>query len=210
VVCISKAREKKLAEIGVRDSKLLTRRKREFLFEEINSLAEEVKTISIDAEEINRSMAAKISLNQLEALKFASIIDSLNGDVARVYLDSPDVIPYKFGIRISVFSKKLIKVKGVPSSRGKSPFITVIAEHKADSRYPVASSASIIAKVSRDREIERIKDRLGIDFGSGYPSDKVTIAAIRANMDNQKATSYIRNRWKTLQTIRQLKINEFF
>ena len=44
-------------------------------------------------------MAARISLNQLEALKFASIIDSLSGDVARVYLDSPDVIPHKFGIR---------------------------------------------------------------------------------------------------------------
>ena len=31
MICISKAREKKLAEIGVRDSKLLSPKKREFL-----------------------------------------------------------------------------------------------------------------------------------------------------------------------------------
>jgi ribonuclease HII len=57
VICVSKGRERQLAEIGVRDSKLLTRRKRNFLFDEIVSICEEVKTYKISNDEINNAMS---------------------------------------------------------------------------------------------------------------------------------------------------------
>lgn len=43
-------------------------------------------------------------------------------------------------------------------------------ESKADSKYPVVSGASIVAKVTRDD----LLSKFNISFGSGYPSDPVT------------------------------------
>lgn len=50
----------------------------------------------------------------------------------------------------------------------------LVLEHKADFNYPVVSAASIIAKVTRDNEIEKIKNKVGVDFGSGYLTDPKT------------------------------------
>jgi ribonuclease HII len=197
---------------------MLTPRKREFLYDEIISIADEVRSYSISSEEIDQAIKSNVSLNQLEALNFARLIDSLKAEPNRVFLDSPDVISERFGMRVSLFSSRNMHVKGIKKKGQKnegiipadSKRISVIAEHKADSVYPVVSSASIIAKVTRDREIERITDHLGIDIGSGYPSDAQTIDAIKDNLANEKFAKFIRQRWKTMQIIRQARMNEFF
>ena len=197
---------------------MLTPRKREFLYDEIISIADEVRSYSISSEEIDQAITSNVSLNQLEALNFARLIDSLKTEPNKVFLDSPDVISERFGMRVSLFSSRNMHVKGIKKKGQKnegivpadSKRISVIAEHKADSIYPVVSSASIIAKVIRDREIERITDHLGIDIGSGYPSDAQTIDAIKDNLANEKFAKFIRQRWKTMQIIRQARMNEFF
>ena len=197
---------------------MLTPRKREFLYDEIISIADEVRSYSISSEEIDQAIKSNVSLNQLEALNFARLIDSLKAEPNRGFLDSPDVISERFGMRVSLFSSRNMHVKGIKKKGQKnegiipadSKRISVIAEHKADSVYPVVSSASIIAKVTRDREIERITDHLGIDIGSGYPSDAQTIDAIKDNLANEKFAKFIRQRWKTMQIIRQARMNEFF
>ena len=197
---------------------MLTPRKREFLYDEILSIADEVRSYSISSEEIDQAITSNVSLNQLEALNFARLIDSLKIEPNKVFLDSPDVISERFGMRVSLFSSRNMHVKGIKKKGQKnegiipadSKRISVIAEHKADSVYPVVSSASIIAKVTRDREIERITDHLGIDIGSGYPSDAQTIDAIKDNLANEKFAKFIRQRWKTMQIIRQARMNEFF
>ncbi|MDE1860487.1 MAG: ribonuclease HII [Candidatus Micrarchaeota archaeon] len=218
IVSIKKSREARLASIGVRDSKMLTPKKRSFLYDEINSLAEDVRIYKITNDEIDKAIATGMSLNSLEALNFARLIDSLNSEPDRIILDSPDVIPERFGLRVGLFSKRNLKIKGLnaqsvqpKASTGEKPNkqMTVIAEHKADLRYPVVSAASIIAKVERDAEIERISSRLGLDIGTGYPSDKTTTDAILTNLKNEKFAKFIRQRWKTLQLIRQLKIDTF-
>ena len=197
---------------------MLTPRKREFLYDEIISIADEVRSYSISSEEIDQAITSNVSLNQLEALNFARLIDSLKTEPNKVFLDSPDVISERFGMRVSLFSSRNMHVKGIKKKGQKnegivpadSKRISVIAEHKADSVYPVVSSASIIAKVIRDREIERITDHLGIEIGSGYPSDAQTIDAIKDNLANEKFAKFIRQRWKTMQIIRQARMNEFF
>jgi ribonuclease HII len=197
---------------------MLTPKKREFLYDEIISIADEVRSYSIGSEEIDQAIKSNVSLNQLEALNFARLIDSLKTEPNKVFLDSPDVISERFGMRVSLFSSRNMHVKGIKKKGQKnegiipadSKRISVIAEHKADSIYPVVSSASIIAKVIRDREIERITDHLGIDIGSGYPSDAQTIDAIKDNLANEKFAKFIRQRWKTMQIIRQARMNEFF
>ncbi len=207
LVVIGKAREKKLAEIGVRDSKQLTRRQREFLFDGIYKVANEVAYYSITNKEINEAMESGISLNELEALHFARLLDSLNSPIKKLYIDSPDVFPWRFGVRISMFAKKPV---AQAHSKAKAESIRVISEHKADARYPVVSASSIISKVIRDREIERIKQELGIDVGSGYPSDSKTISALRTNISNKELQAVLREKWRTIKAIRQRRIEEFF
>lgn len=210
---ISRGKEGRLASIGVRDSKLLTRKKRDFLYDEIASLAEEVKVYKITSSEIDRAMKGGVSLNGLEALNFARLIDSLSATPKKIFLDSPDVVEDKFGIRICLFSKRTMTVNASSSLSnpvvGGTETITLISEHKADSKYPVVSGASIIAKVERDNEIDRIADEVGIDIGSGYPSDAKTIKAIKDNLGDPKLAGYIRNRWKTMQLIRQRTMDDF-
>jgi len=214
LVSINEGKAKKLSEIGVRDSKMLSRKRREFLFDDIYSLAEDVRTYAITPEEINNAMRSNISLNELEAIHFARLIDESEANPKKIYLDSPDVIPEKFGIRVSLISNKPLKVNGVrrrvkSGGNAAKAVARVIAEHKADVKYPVVSAASIIAKVTRDRAIEELEESLGFELGSGYPSDKVTIDMIRRNLDNEKLLKHVRAEWKTLKLIRQLKIFEF-
>jgi len=215
LVSINEGKAKKLSEIGVRDSKMLSRKRREFLFDDIYSLAEDVRTYAITPEEINNAMRSNISINELEAIHFARLIDESEANPKKIYLDSPDVIPEKFGIRVSLISKKPLKVNGVRrrekerSSNAAKAVAKVIAEHKADVKYPVVSAASIIAKVTRDRAIEELEESLGFELGSGYPSDKTTVDMIRRNLDNERLLRHVRAEWKTLKLIRQLKIFEF-
>ena len=215
LVSINEGKAKKLSEIGVRDSKMLSRKRREFLFDDIYSLAEDVRTYAITPEEINNAMRSNISINELEAIHFARLIDESEANPKKIYLDSPDVIPEKFGIRVSLISKKPLKVNGVRrrekerSSNAAKAVAKVIAEHKADVKYPVVSAASIIAKVTRDRAIEELEESLGFELGSGYPSDKTTVDMIRRNLDNERLLKHVRAEWKTLKLIRQLKIFEF-
>ena len=74
----------------------------------------------------------------------------------------------------------------------------------------MVSCASIIAKVTRDEELEAMADQLGMEIGSGYPSDKITIDAIKANLHNKILGPYMRERWMTLKNIRQSRIEDFF
>ena len=62
---------------------------------------------------------------------------------------------------------------------GKFTGIRFTVKPKADAIYPIVSAASIAAKVSRDRTIEK----LGEGAGSGYPSDPKTKAWLAASMD---------------------------
>jgi len=182
-----------------------------YLYDEIQSLAEEVLTYKITNFEINDAMRSSISINELEALNFARLIDSLETQPSKVFLDSPDVISERFGMRVGFFSQKRLLVNGVKYSRQKAGTnsIRIVSEHKADSRYPVVSGASIIAKVERDKEIERIADKTDIELGSGYPSDVYTVAAIRQDLGTGRLSPYLRDRWQTMREIRQLKMDEF-
>lgn len=211
LVSVSKGKESRLSRIGVRDSKMLTKRKRRFLLEEIGAIAEEVKVYMISNTEINEAMRSKVSINELEALNFARLIDSAKVVPEKIYIDSPDVVSERFGLRIKLFSKRPLSIEGVKEPRGKrqSGSIRIVADHKADARYPVVSAASIIAKVVRDEEIDRIREKAGVRIGSGYPSDRYTIEAIRADLKTNRLKPYIRNYWKTMNIIKQLKIEDF-
>ena len=153
--------EKKLVKIKVKDSKLLTKEKREFLFPKIKDISYKYKIIIIEPDEIDKAVNNHdgLNLNRLEARKSADILNLLNPDKAIIDAPSSNIKSYKQYLSEFVKNKK----------------IELVLEHKADVNFPVVSAASIIAKVTRDDEIERIKKEIKIDFGSGYMSDPKTV-----------------------------------
>ena len=207
VVSIKKNMEHKLAEIGVTDSKLISKKKRELLFPAIQEMCNEIKISKISPEEINKAFQDKISLNKLEAMHFSMLFNEMKTEASAVYLDSPEVIEQKFGLLFQSLSKKPVYVKNTKFKKEKGVSYTkIISEHKADIKYPVVSAASIIAKVIRDNEIKQIEKKLRIKIGSGYPSDAITISAVRKNLKNPKINEYLRMHWKTLENIKQTSL----
>lgn len=143
-----------LISLGIKDSKKLTPKTRERIYEE---LVENYDTyvVEVSASEIDSLRRTK-TLNEIELDMFAEACNNLKG--FHTYVDCPDVSEKRFQ---SLLERR---VEG-----------RIVAKHGADDYYPVVSAASIIAKVVRDRRIEEISEKLGENVGSGYPSDAVTM-----------------------------------
>lgn len=166
----------KLREIGVKDSKLLKPHKREKLAKEIRKV---VKKITI--KKISPQIIDKYNLNLLELKNIKKIIERLKPTI--VYFDCP---VNQRGIKD--YCKKL---EDLLNKKNICP--KIIGENKADKKYEVVSAASIIAKVERDKIIEKLRKEYG-NFGSGYPSDKKTKEFLKKFYN--KCLPIIRKKWK--------------
>ncbi len=193
-VVLTPSQARILKKLGVKDSKQLSREKRNFLYKKIKSIAEEVKSYKISAKEINEAMSNSISLNDLEAIYFARLISNLKSEPNIIYLDSPEFIEEKFSSKVLSYLDKDLKI---------------VSRHKADENFVAVSSASIIAKVERDRFISYLKKKFNIDIGSGYPSDNITIGALRNELNRHMLKDYIRSHWYTINRIRQYTLNRY-
>lgn len=162
--------EKRLIKLKVKDSKLLTKKRREFLFDKIKGISYKCEIITISPTEIDSAVNNHdgLNLNKLEARKSAEIINFLKPD--KVIIDAP--------------SNNIKSYKEYLSGFLKNRKIQLILEHKADLNYPVVSAASILAKVTRDTEIEKLKNKIKIDFGSGYMTDPKTIKFLEKHYED--------------------------
>jgi ribonuclease HII len=171
-----------LTKLGVKDSKLLTPKKRELLYPAILQLTEKYHTIKVLPCEIDKAVesARRLhKLNRLEAQVMAQVIEVLKPE--EVYVDAADTVEHRFGYHI----QECLKIK-----------TRIVSRHNADRIYPVVSAASIIAKVERDREIANLKVEYG-DFGSGYLTDEKTVVFLRELMEeNDEYPSFVRKSWK--------------
>lgn len=203
-VTAEKKVERMLEDAGVKDSKMLTPKRREELYGEIkeiiqkNSRISSIIPISIQPCRIDGDRGKKINLNVIEARTMAEIINMCGGD--EVYLDALTSNPKKF--------RNL--VLGYVDNKGTK----IIAENEADKNYVMVSAASIIAKVERDRAIDDIKKKVGYDFGVGYPHDERTIDFVDMLIKRDKRLpSYVRKSWVTTQMLQeknwQRKVKDF-
>ena len=180
-ILIDKKKLRKLSMLGVRDSKKLTPKKREDLFDKIKDLSDDYFISRISPKSIDASVK-KHQLNNLEAKHMAKVVVKLNPDIS--YVDSCDVNAARFGREISIQSNHH-KIKSY---------------HHADSRFIVVSAASILAKVARDRSILKLKQNH--DVGSGYPSDSITVNFVRQYfLHNGNVPNFVRKSWKPVQKI---------
>jgi ribonuclease HII len=174
-----------LKELGVRDSKKLTVKKRNILAEEIRKLAVNIETFELQPIVIDKVvLRGKYlrRLNYLETMVMARIIRKLKPDV--VYVDSPDVDS----------ERCMSQIKFVIDSD-----LNVVCEHKADDTYLSTGAASIIAKVIRDERVAKLRELHG-DFNSGYAHDQKTQEFIAEYFSKHKVCpDFIRGSWVTVQ-----------
>ena len=178
-----------LKDIGVRDSKKLTPKSREWMYDRIVDEASDYTVVIASAADVDERRA-KMSLNDVELEMFREAVSKI--PVTRVYADCPDVNEMAFSSALSIRLNN----------------ITVIGRHKADDTYPVVSAASIIAKVTRDRMIEDISKEFGVDIGSGYPSDQKTMDFIKGWIrKNGVSPKHTRNSWEPVRKLLSVSAN---
>ncbi len=190
IVCGFAINSDKLGELknlDVRDSKRISKKKREGIAKKLRTLGD-YEIIKINPNELDSLMKEK-SINEILYECYERIIDCLKP--GKFFVDSPDVIPERL--------EKRLRKKGVE----------VVAEHKADEKYAVVSAASILAKVERDAEIDKLKKVFG-DFGSGYASDRKTRDFLKEFLEkNGGFPECVRKSWKTLGKISQRSLEDF-
>ena len=193
---IEKNNENELKRAGAKDSKLLSPKQREEIRQNILKIVKDYKYKIISPVEIDTGMGEGLNLNQVEALASASIINEIAEKLSdeqkenlKIILDCPSINTAGWKNQLMDYVKdKTLEPK-------------IICEHKADFNYVVVSAASIIAKTTRDGEIEKMKKEIGIDFGSGYPADPFTKEALIKHKDILLKHRFIRESWATWKVI---------
>ncbi len=189
VICgamIEEDKQENLKNMGVKDSKLLTPLKRERLFDDLQEVVK-YEIIIISPSEIDSYVLSETgdNLNWLEAQKSVEIINRLKPEKAILDCPSQNTKAYKEYVTERLLHKKL----------------DIKAEHKADFNYPIVAAASILAKVTRDAELAKIKKDVGEDFGSGYMADPKTAAFLKKNWN--KYPSIFRQSWAPYQALQK-------
>ena len=179
-ITISKSKIKLLKKLGVRDSKKLSPTAREHLYKKIIETVDDYHVIRIPPRVIDKSVTNH-SLNHLEAKYMARVISKLSPSTA--FVDSCDVNSKRFGKEISNLTSN-IKIRSY---------------HHADSKFITVSAASILAKVSRDRTITRLRKKH--DIGSGYPSDPKTKVFVKKSLRRNRDMPFLRKSWKPVQIL---------
>jgi len=187
-VLLNPEQEKKLKKENVRDSKTIYPQERTKLFKLIKENSEAYKIVQSSPEEIDSSLKSGTNLNTLEAIKAAEIINTINTgkfqkETIKTIIDCPSVNT-KAWLETLL---KYIKKKGN---------LRVICEHKADANYVSAAAGSILAKATREKEVEKIRKEYG-NIGSGYPSDPTTKEFLKKHGKELANSGIFRKTWST-------------
>ncbi len=200
---VTKKLEKEFKKLGVKDSKMLTDNKREFLASEIRKKALRFYVTLVHPYEIDARASAGLNLNKIEAIKSAEIINYLTKDIheqVRVIIDCPSTNREAWR---RYLLQHIIKKEN----------LIIACEHKADRDYVACSAASVLAKSEREKQVSIIKKKIGKDFGSGYTSDPATIEFLKKYSQEHKKDGIFRESWATFQNHKkqkeQKKLGEF-
>lgn len=183
---IDEKTEKEFRLLGVKDSKQLTHKRRDFLDEKIKEKAEMFEVVLVHPSEIDGKNHDGINLNHIEAIKSAEIINKINKGFGKikVIVDCPSTNITKW--------TDLLKTKVDDLSN-----LEISCEHKADRNHIAVSAASILAKSVREKEMQELKKKYGNEIGSGYCSDPLTCEFLRKHVLKYKEDGLFRQTWST-------------
>lgn len=187
-----------LKKIGAKDSKLLSKNRREILYSQLKNIAADIKIKHLSPAEIDE-LRKRFTLNVIEQQIMLKLVKEVKHDLEAIYIDAADVNEKRFGL---VFEKEFPRAK-------------IVSKHKADKFFPVVSAASIIAKVEIDREIESLNLEMSEDIGSGYPADPKTKSFLKKYFSKHKTfPPFVRESWDTAKRIRKeysdSKLTDYF
>lgn len=172
--------------LGFKDSKVLSPEKRKDFCDLICSrFPFTVHVIGPDEIDLNRR---QMNMNAIMAKAHARVINDIGASIA--YVDACDVNAARYGwmVRNSICRD-----------------CHVISEHHADRNRPLVSAASIVAKVFRDEAVLELGSTYG-QIGSGYPSDRVTVAFLKDYLSTfGKPPLCARASWQTVRTLVAIK-----
>ncbi len=183
---MDKKTESELKKAGVKDSKDITHKKREYLVEKIKSKIENFEIKIIPPNEIDSCNENGTNLNKLEAIKAAEIINTINKGYKKIkiYIDCPSVSIQKWTDYLRT------KINNMTN-------LEISCEHKADRNHVSVSAASILAKSTREKEVQRLKEIYGEEIGSGYCSDSITMSFISKHAIKYEKDGLFRKTWET-------------
>jgi ribonuclease HII len=170
---------------GVKDSKQLTQKRREFLEQIVKEKADAFEVVVVSTEEIDGNVNNG-KLNELEAVACAQIINKINKGFGRikVILDCPST-------NIGSWRDFLMtKIENLSN-------LEIVCEHKADVNHVSVSAASILAKSERERQMAILKEKYGAEIGSGYSSDPYTQKFVEKHATKLKDSGVFRKSWDT-------------
>ena len=169
--------------LGLKDSKKLTPKRREFFDGEIKKIVDGWFVLEVSAHQIDE-LRTVMTMNEIMVKAFARVLENLKPEHA--FLDAADVNEARFGRNVQGSCKH---------------HLTVTSRHKADATYPIVAAASIIAKVQRDHAVGTLRGVVG-DFGSGYPADPKTIRFMREWFrEHNGFPEWVRHSWKTTSNV---------
>ncbi|KAK6090930.1 hypothetical protein P3W45_000175 [Vairimorpha bombi] len=137
----------------VRDSKVLTDKRRRYIFDKLKGRNFAYK--ALHPAFITSQMESLVNLNNISwycVFELISLVVEKYSNIEGIYIDAiGDCSKFKSFLQTKFDHEFFI-------------------EPKADGKYPVVSGASIVAKVVRDDKLLEF----GLHIGSGYPSDPIT------------------------------------
>lgn len=183
---ISEEVQDALKKMGVKDSKQVTSKRREFLVDKIKNIAETFEIALAHPREIDGEEGFDNNLNWLEARKMAEIINKINKGFGKikVVVDCPSTNIGKWRDYLMTHIENLSNLE-------------IVCEHKADKNHVAVSAASIIAKSVREKEMDKLKEKYGEEIGSGYCSDPLTLKFLEKYADKHKDAGIFRKSWVT-------------
>jgi ribonuclease HII len=198
VICVAaivENNESELRALGVKDSKLLTEEQREDILKELIKITHH-ELVIIQPSEIDDAVnSLKYNLNWLEADHGAALLNKLNvkleENISKCIIDCPST-------NIKAYTKYF-------QEKVDDKDIKLQVEHKADLNHLIVGAASIIAKVTREKELEKLKKKLKVDFGSGYPADPKTKEFVEKHHSDREYSQLFRKSWETYKKISRSK-----
>jgi len=182
--------EKEFKKLGIKDSKQLTQKRREFLEKIIKEKSETFEIVLSYPVEIDGTNHKGINLNALEAIKAAEIINKINKGFKRIKVivdcPSPSIIKWQDFLKT--------KIKNLSN-------LEISCEHKADKNHISVAAASILAKCVREKEMSLLKEKYGNGIGSGYCHDPLTKKFLDEHFKKYNADGIFRKTWQTWKDV---------
>jgi len=152
----------KLKKSGVKDSKefgegLSAREKRTNVWKKISQQISGYHCELVSAKELDEKNLVNLIVDRI-----AEILNTLNWKKAeKIYIGMVGQLKKE---NLIFYLNEILKSNISPKS--------IVYEKKADKKYLPVATASILAKINRDREMENICQNVGIDYISGYPNQR--------------------------------------